>query len=505
MEYLQLQQKLQQQQEEQQKLHDLSRGFPSEQNDEEEDSLPPFALPLINSELSSNAHTLHDDDYDDRGHGHTTSDFIDSIGGDELEFHTDNQISSSVGPYTSFKGIENEYKYKYDRQQGNQESTSFSKLMNQADNRRPSSLQSSLTIPEYNLILPPQEVTAAATTASASASTSTALSLPSDKTREITLTKMTQDSFQLSVQLHSAKVSVRDVVDIIANPDMLQFWCEPITELVVTEHTKGWGSRTNLNSHPQSGGDASTVSLSLSTLSSTFPMSSSPSSYSSFNDYANEQYIYPNVDDCDDDVIVPPAHSKCIKMERNISKSSVQQREESGEWIQASTPEIILPHLHTTFLDSCFKKVSTLLGFPNYGSLSMFIERNSAQVAFEMGPFRAGVMLSHKFKIEKAHGHCGFVILVDEVTIVHKDGDEDDGWILGSWFDPVRDMTKQWYTASLDGYILQAKASLRNLVDLVEGGGRGEIATSTHSYTSYRNKTFFSTSGGSIDQKSIPL
>lgn len=96
--------------------------------------------------------------------------------------------------------------------------------------------------------------------------------------RAITLRKMTNDSFELSVHL-SSKVTVRDVVDVVANPDMLRFWCEPISALVVTDHKGGGGGRgsgvgNDVNKYTSGG---------------------------------QKEYIYPDVEDFEDDVIVPPA------------------------------------------------------------------------------------------------------------------------------------------------------------------------------------------------------
>jgi hypothetical protein len=109
---------------------------------------------------------------------------------------------------------------------------------------------------------------------------------------------MTSNSFQLCVPL-SSHVSVRDAIDVIANPDLMRFWCEPITALVVTDHKGG-----------------STISSSSSSSSSSSFPSSSPSKGQKQQQIiasmkktldTNEQFVYPNVDECADDVIVPPA------------------------------------------------------------------------------------------------------------------------------------------------------------------------------------------------------
>jgi len=255
------------------------------------------------------------------------------------------------------------------------------------------------------------------------------------KRNRMVVNNISQDSFQVTVLL-SPNVSVRDVVDVVANPDMLRFWCEPISALVVTEHKGG-------------------------SLGSTSPPSSSHSGTKS----TENCYSYPDVEEFDDDVIVPPAEPM---IERRIPDKEREQYD--GEWIKASTPELVLPHSHTTFLNNCLKNVSTFLGFPGYGNVTMFIERNSAQVNFTLGPFNGGSMLSHKIVVSEEASGQG-VVLMDEVTVRNPEDESDDDWLLCSCLESVRDITRQWYSASLDGYIEQTRASLMNLIDLVDRGG----------------------------------
>lgn len=140
----------------------------------------------------------------------------------------------------------------------------------------------------------------------------------------------------------------------------------------------------------------------------------------------------------------------------------------------------------------------------------MFVERSRAQVGFSVGPFKGGTMLSHKIVVvERGQGggegvgggergqdvgDVG-VILMDEVTVVASDEEEVDGWVLCSCFESVLDITRSWYKASLDGYIDQTKASLMNLVDLVEGGGETFANQSNRrKYNMYGNRPSSSSS-----------
>lgn len=117
------------------------------------------------------------------------------------------------------------------------------------------------------------------------------------KGRAIALSDVTTDSFKLCVEL-SPTISVRDVVDVIANPDMLRFWCEPISALVVTDHKGG----SALSMTPLNNNDDGRKKLK-----------------------SNESYHYPDVEECDDDVIVPAAedvdkiHSKTLHQREEVS------------------------------------------------------------------------------------------------------------------------------------------------------------------------------------------
>ncbi len=315
---------------------------------EKEGRAPPFVLPLLNdsevslNECSSASNSVHTNDVH-YTHHHLNNAYrcYSSIRRGYSDYY---DTSSNICSHsTNLNCYKNNHHHHHHQQQ---ESTSFSKLMNQADinfsiDNEPTS--------SYSILPPPKA--------------SSSLSLPSTTYRssnsnsgsrvgemgEIILSNITQDSFQLSVQLLlPPKVSVRDVVDIIADPEMLKCWCEPISALVVTEYSGGSlpsllspSSLSNFNSN------GSTLSLSLSPC-TTFPTSFSSSKNGSDgnggygnsnpwknngvcqNDHDNEEgeerYIYPDVNECDDDIIVPPAQGRYVKMERKTE--SPQQREE---------------------------------------------------------------------------------------------------------------------------------------------------------------------------------
>jgi len=223
-------------------------------------------------------------------------------------------------------------------------------------------------------------------------------------------------------------------MDVISNPDLLRVWCESIDALVVTDH-KGGSPKTSL--------------------------------------YAEEEeirYQEPDLEQYDDDMIVPPASEAPKAAQR------CQPREQyDGEWIQASTSEIIPPPSHTNIVDECVRKTRNILGFSHYGSVSMFIERNLSQVGFTVGPFKGGITLSHKIMVRGIDSGYG-VMIIDEVKLLKGDSEYDDGEdMFCSCLQPWKELIAEWSTPGIDGYVNQARTSLINLVYLIERGGENDV------------------------------
>lgn len=62
--------------------------------------------------------------------------------------------------------------------------------------------------------------------------------------RGIEIENIDEDSFELSMCIYSS-CTVRDVMDIVGNPDMLRLWCEPVRALIITRSSEGSRSATN--------------------------------------------------------------------------------------------------------------------------------------------------------------------------------------------------------------------------------------------------------------------
>ena len=132
-----------------------------------------------------------------------------------------------------------------------------------------------------------------------------------------------------------------------------------------------------------------------------------------------------------------------------------------------------------------------MLGFGQYGSVSMFVERNLNQVSFTVGPFKAGVSLSHKIMVREidmempeanadnnsnSQPRIPSLQLIDEVKVINAAYPWSDQGSSGSCscFDPIKEIWLEWFTPGIpviDGYVHQAEKSLLNLADLISRGG----------------------------------
>lgn len=147
--------------------------------------------------------------------------------------------------------------------------------------------------------------------------------------------------------------------------------------------------------------------------------------------------------------------------------SSNGRKYAEGEWIEASTSQIILPPSHTNFVEGWMRKTKQILGFGQYGSVLMFIERNHNKVTLTVGPYKNGHCLEHKIQIHpQQHNDC--VILTDEVIV--KQNDALDHSTLVTKTCSCLEVIQEWFQCSLDGYLMQTQKSLINLILLIEKG-----------------------------------
>jgi len=258
-------------------------------------------------------------------------------------------------------------------------------------------------------------------------------------TRErITSRRTCLKSFEVAVSM-SPHNTVGEVMDVLSNPDLLRIWYEPVNALTVTDR-KGGSLPPPLHPFYSDG------------LTDNIGMYRSPS----FEE--KEEY-----DEDDGDIIIQSAS------EEKAINANKQREQHDGEWIQASTTTLTSPYAHTNLLARSFESSKAAIGFPSYGNINMFIERNKAQVGLSIGPFKGGTVLSHTITVSEICEEVGYSItLIDDVKIL--DGDEENQrccfGFSGSCFDVI-----QWTVPSMDGYIEQTIKSLENLRNLVQCQG----------------------------------
>lgn len=62
--------------------------------------------------------------------------------------------------------------------------------------------------------------------------------------RKIQATRLGENVFEVTIQV-DPPCTVRDVLDVVGNPDLLRLWCAPIRALVITKSSEGARSATN--------------------------------------------------------------------------------------------------------------------------------------------------------------------------------------------------------------------------------------------------------------------
>ena len=208
-----------------------------------------------------------------------------------------------------------------------------------------------------------------------------------------TATRTSDASFTVAVELSSSSPSssseqqhtVRDVMDVVGNPDWLPLWCDAIPSLIITSSSEGAAGRETNNTRPD--------------------------------------------------------------------------RQYEGEWIEATTTTLIPPN-NTSCLYHSSRLVRKVLGFPMYGSIVMFVERQRGQMGLTMGPFAGGVTVSHKLRVEPLLSNR--FRIVDQVQLQR----QDEASFCGLW-----DAMSRVILPTVDDYMDQVLSSMARLRFLVENGG----------------------------------
>ncbi|KAL7470694.1 hypothetical protein ACHAXS_010945 [Conticribra weissflogii] len=276
-------------------------------------------------------------------------------------------------------------------------------------------------------------------------------------------TRIHDDKFIVEVDVFSpnragsnSRIDARDAIDIIANIDLLHLWFDPIQEVL----------------------DATVKDGSSSVIS---PQSSPASSHSSGVDIEN----------------------------------SSNDRQYDGEWIEVSTPLLVLPK--DAHISGCLRSIRvgfrTLVGFPARIRSIIFVERRCGRIGMTLGPFpdrwMKGTLAYHTFNVRAVEDENGQRIVITDEVRLQRDGDGNfngDSFVCGyciifrllfvliEWF------LFRWYQPDLASFMSQTMSSLMKLRDLIE---RGEtMAYAGDDIATDRNN---SEGGNSADMISAPL
>jgi hypothetical protein len=256
-------------------------------------------------------------------------------------------------------------------------------------------------------------------------------------------------SFQVSIIVNVPLVQY--VMDIVANPELLRLWCNPIMSgapFVITRCSEG--ARTVWNWREGVTDPCLTNNV--------IPSSSEQSSNTI--DYSDEHH-----------------------------QAQHQLRQYDGEWIEATTiGPVIEPHSNAMIniagsVHKTCQLMSSLFGCPQYGKVSMFVERQKGQVSFTIGPFAGNIEVHHRVLVVAVtennasgsmHG-AGKVRIIDDVRLLRSNNNDNDssievnGSTCCSW-----NILQKCYNPNLDDHMHQTISSMAHLRFLIENGATCE-------------------------------
>jgi hypothetical protein len=212
------------------------------------------------------------------------------------------------------------------------------------------------------------------------------------------------NSFTVAVDIAATGTNAaRDVMDILGNPDLLKLWCDPIHALVITKSSEGAQNAANRGNLQQ-------------------------------------------------------------QQQQNQYERQTSDREYEGEWIEATTPALEAPK--AGYMQRASDTLAFYLGFPTYGKVTMFVERQRGRVGLTVGPFTGGIEVSHNLKILSEEDGSGKIRIVDDVKLRRLGSSDDDE----PHFCGVLNILEKCYLSSLDDFMDQVLSSMARLRFLVERG-----------------------------------
>mmetsp|Transcript_7153 Transcript_7153/g.17439 ORF Transcript_7153/g.17439 Transcript_7153/m.17439 type:complete len:591 (+) Transcript_7153:226-1998(+) len=223
-----------------------------------------------------------------------------------------------------------------------------------------------------------------------------------------------EDSFEVSLLLQNNTLcTVDDVMDVISNTDLLNLWCNPIENIIVTS-------------------------------------SSNEVPYSAMNSDGKKINV-----ECG------------LHGSSNIGDDVSNIREYEAEWIEATTSSLESPSSTAGFILNAGHCALKSLGCASYGRITMFIERRHARVGLTIGPFHGGIHASHSIfvSLEDRNSDSRRIRIVDRVRLTRGNEEIFAGGILGC---TTGSCLSHFFSPSIDRYVDQVTLSMARLRILLE-------------------------------------
>jgi len=158
------------------------------------------------------------------------------------------------------------------------------------------------------------------------------------------------------------------------------------------------------------------------------------------------------------DLVITRSSEGSRSASSSLRESKEDQRQYEGEWIEAASSPLILPS-NVNRLYSTSRSLATILGFPTYGRVTMFVERQRGQVALTIGPFPGNLEVCHKLTVQEVNQK---IRIVDEVR-VQSDSSSDNEGLCGLF-----SVVEKCILPAVDDYMDQVLSSAARLRFLIE-------------------------------------
>lgn len=146
-------------------------------------------------------------------------------------------------------------------------------------------------------------------------------------------------------------------------------------------------------------------------------------------------------------------------------ETSSNDRLYDGEWIEATTTELVPPCTSSCF-SSTKKAMWNYVGFPSsFGTISMFVERKRGRVGLSIGPFDGDVTVSHSILVTNMK-------ITNTVTLSRAVSSTEV-------FCGLFECLESFFLPTLKGYTDQVVSSMIRLRLLIETSKRGSSSNST--------------------------